>query len=380
MLLTSDHRFLLRAGGYILWATAWFCYTIGWTQHPVLPGTAVIAGNLSFAAFGIAFWFASDSVRAHTRATALLLATETLIILLPMSLQASYSLCLLVIVVIWQVTLAYGWRVTAVWCAVQSLGLLVSYATYLDWAEALRLVAVAIGFQAFSMGTALVARAEAEGRQRLAQVNEELRAMQSRLSESTLQAERGRIARDLHDAVGHGLAALSLQLEVAGHVADGKGLHHVQQAKAITESLLNDIRQVIGLMRTEQIVDLQAALGKLAGMVGSTEIAITLAPDVRQGDPALNLVIFRIVQEAITNTLRHARAEKLQVSIANDAGMIVIEAKDDGRGGEEVKPGHGLSGIRERVEACGGNVFFWTQPESGFRVRAILPCVPYGAT
>jgi signal transduction histidine kinase len=137
--------------------------------------------------------------------------------------------------------------------------------------------------------------------------------------------------------------------------------------------LLEDIRKAIGLVRAEQIVDLGAALQKLTQMVGKTMVAVSVEPDVRQDDPALNMVIFRIVQEAITNTLRHAEAEELRVSVANDDGMVVVEARDNGRGRADFKLGYGLTGMRERVQSWGGNVFLWSQPGAGFRVRAILP-------
>jgi signal transduction histidine kinase len=376
MPLSSHHRRQLRAGGYSVLAAAWLCNTIGSVTYPDAPFHVDVLANVAFLGFGLAFWFTSDADNGSKHINGALLALQSLLILLSVSLEASYSTCLLGIVVLWQVTLAYGWGTAAAWCAVQTAVLLLSYTTHLALPEALRLAAVALGFQAFSIGMALVARAEAHGRVRMAKANEELHALQSRLAASSLLAERGRIARDLHDAVGHGLAALSLQLEVASHVASGQGLQHVLQAKSITESLLEDIREVIGIMRTEQIAHLGTALDKLAGKVDGTGIAITLAPDVRQDDAALNLVVFRIVQEAITNTLRHARARKMQISINNDDGMVVVEAKDDGCGRADMKPGHGLCGMRERVEACGGNVFFWTAPDAGFRVRAILP---YGA-
>jgi signal transduction histidine kinase len=98
-----------------------------------------------------------------------------------------------------------------------------------------------------------------------------------------------------------------------------------------------------------------------------------LAPEVRQDDPALNMVIFRIVQESITNTLRHAHADRMQVLVSCENGLVIVEATDNGRGQVDMRPGHGLSGMRERAANWGGSVFLWTQPNAGFRVRAILP-------
>jgi signal transduction histidine kinase len=374
MQLSFDHRFLLRFGGYTVVAMAWVAYIIGKLVSDEDPPPALLVlTNLCFVTFCAAFWLTSEEALARTRRNAALLGVQSALILLAVWQKAGYPIYLLCLVVVWQITLAYGWAIAAAFCAVKSLLLLLAFAAGLPWAEAARITAFALGFQVFAIGMAQAARAEAEGRARLAKANEELRAMQARLADSILQAERGRIARDLHDTVGHGLAALSLQLEVASHVTAGQGHYHVLQAKSVAASLLEDIRKAIGLVRAEQIVDLGAALQKLTQMVGKTMVAVSVEPDVRQDDPALNMVIFRIVQEAITNTLRHAEAEELRVSVANDDGMVVVEARDNGRGRADFKLGYGLTGMRERVQSWGGNVFLWSQPGAGFRVRAILP-------
>jgi signal transduction histidine kinase len=369
-----DHRFLLRLMGFGVVGAAWAVYIIGKiASAETLSLQRVLILHLSVAAFCGAFWLTSANPSARSPRNALLLALQSGLVLLAVGFKAGYSMYLLCIIVVWQAALAYGWRVALWACCVNSTLLVLAFSASLPWAEAFRLGAFAVGFQLFAVVVAHIARSEAESARRLAQSNEELRAMQARLSDSVMQAERGRIARDLHDAVGHGLAALSLQLEVASHLAEEPALQHIQQSKSLTASLLDDIRSVIGMVREEHIVDLGAALAKLAQRVGDTEITITLAPEVRQDDPALNMVIFRIVQESITNTLRHAHADRMQVLVSCENGLVIVEATDNGRGQADMRPGHGLSGMRERAANWGGSVFLWTQPNAGFRVRAILP-------
>jgi signal transduction histidine kinase len=369
-----DHRFLLRLMGFGVVGAAWAVYAIGKIgSGEALSLQRVLILHLSIAAFCGAFWLTSADATVRSWRNAALLFIQSSLLLLAVGTSAGYSMYLLCIIVVWQVALAYRWKVALAASLLNSFLLMLAFAVSIPWFEAGRMAAFSVGLQLFAIGVAHVAGKEAEAAQRLAQNNEELRAMQARLADSVMQAERGRIARDLHDAVGHGLAALSLQLEVASHLVDEPALQHVQQAKALTSSLLDDIRKVIGMVREEQIVDLGAALDKLGQRVGDTQIAIKLAPEVRQDDPALNMVIFRIVQESITNTLRHANADQMQVSVSEENGMVIVEATDNGRGKAELRPGHGLSGMRERAANWGGNVFLWTQPDAGFRVRAILP-------
>src|SRR4030095_14137207 len=105
-------------------------------------------------------------------------------------------------------------------------------------------------------GTGDVAMRETRARQELARVHAELRATQGLLAESVREAERVRISREVHDTLGHHLAALSVNLEVATHLAQGKAAEHVGQAHTLAKRLLADIRNVVGTLREDRAVDL----------------------------------------------------------------------------------------------------------------------------
>ena len=192
------------------------------------------------------------------------------------------------------------------------------------------------------------------------------------IADSTRTAERLRIARELHDALGHHLTALSLQLEVARNVVDGPAKEPVDQAHGLTKELLAELRAVVGAMREDRPIDLVGALGMLASGIPNLRVHLDV-PEAFFVEPALAHTIFRCAQEALTNAVRHAGAANLFLAVAEQGGTITVVAKDDGRGARAVKAGHGLTGLRERIEGLGGHVEVDARPGEGVTLRAFLP-------
>jgi signal transduction histidine kinase len=214
---------------------------------------------------------------------------------------------------------------------------------------------------------------ETAARERLAAVNAELESTRELLAQSARIGERTRIARDLHDLLGHHLTALSLNLEIASHRTEGETLARVETAQSVTKLLLGDVRELVSVLRQEDPLDLPAALRKLADGIPLPQIHIAVTPGLTVEDPALGDVVLRCAQEILTNTVRHARAENLWLDVARRGDDLEIRARDDGTGAETVCSGHGLSGMRERFEERGGAFSFDTAPGRGFRVTAVLP-------
>lgn len=218
-------------------------------------------------------------------------------------------------------------------------------------------------------------RAHAELRaahEELRSTHAELRAATALLSAASRDAERLRIARDLHDGVGHQLTALALELEIAGHRATGDGTPHVARAREIAKDLLGEVRATVSALRDEpQRLEqtLRELLGRLPG------VQVHLAVDVPEPpDQEAALVLVRAAQEVATNTLRHAAAGRLDVVVSqDDDGALTLRAHDDGRGVPAVVPGHGLQGMAERVRAVGGSVAVDSAPGAGFSVTVHLP-------
>jgi signal transduction histidine kinase len=217
-----------------------------------------------------------------------------------------------------------------------------------------------------------------------------LQAPLSGESEALLHAERLRIARELHDVVAYSFATISIQAGVAAHVA-GERPDKVAEAlsaiKGISGQALSEMRAILGMLRRVAVDEpgpgghCLARLGDLAATTTDagldTRVAVT--GDSRELPPAIEQAAYRIVREALTNVLRHARAATAQVSIAYERDRLLLEIVDDGLGamaGTDDRPpgsGHGIAGMRERALAFGGELDAGPRAAGGFRVRASLP-------
>jgi signal transduction histidine kinase len=264
-------------------------------------------------------------------------------------------------------------RVAALWVALQTIVLGIVMRDLISAVFAVATTGVFAGFQVFALATASLTVRERRAREDLARANGELLATRALLVESSRVAERLRISRDLHDTLGHHLTALSLQLDVASRLTDGKAAGHVQQAHAITRLLLSDVRDVVSQLRVGSRLDITSALRALT--TRSDTLAVHLdVPDVLEIDGADHAdALIKGVQEIITNTTRHADARQLWIRVESCADGITLHARDDGRGAPAFAIGHGLTGMRERFEACGGRVEFHGGDGRGFEVRGVMP-------
>ena len=233
-------------------------------------------------------------------------------------------------------------------------------------------------FQVFAVMTIWTQQREAEGRRRLAEAHErlelahaELRGASAVLATSSRSAERLRIARDLHDLVGHQLTALALELEVATH-SPGGSQSHVRRARRLAKDLLSDVREAVGELRAPRR-ELRETLQEVTGGLPRPCVHLDVDHDLEVDDET-SLALLRCVQEIVTNTVRHADADTLYIDLHRcDDGGVTLTATDDGRGSDRLDPGHGLAGIRERIESVGGNVRFDTEPGHGMGVSVRIP-------
>jgi signal transduction histidine kinase len=157
-------------------------------------------------------------------------------------------------------------------------------------------------------------------------------------------------------------------------------------ARSIQESgrqAMDELRQMLGVLRLDEVqqpTTPQPGIGQIAGLVGHFRDA-GLVVDYEGPDasvpvpPAIGLTAYRVVQEGLTNVLRHSGAGRACLRVGAAVGMLSVEVADPGPAVEEsTRPGHGLVGMRERVESCGGSLEIG-QDASGFRLRATLPMV-----
>jgi signal transduction histidine kinase len=217
---------------------------------------------------------------------------------------------------------------------------------------------------------------EASARRALEKTNAELEATRESLARTSRDAERLRIARELHDLLGHDLVALHLELETARHVADGKARGPVERAHAVTKTLLADLRKAVTHLRDDAgHVDAAVAVRDVVCKVLEPRIEL-VAPASLELEPVLSNTIVRCVQEIVTNTIKHAAAENLRIELVSRDGRIELATRDDGRGARGLSNGAGLQGMRERVEKLGGELTIETAEGAGFRVRAAIPVGP----
>jgi signal transduction histidine kinase len=227
-------------------------------------------------------------------------------------------------------------------------------------------------FQIFGFMTARIAHDEREAKQALAEANAELRVATGLLEMSSRAEERLRIARDLHDLIGHHLTALSLNLEVASHQVEGPAREQIEKSKAMTKLLLSDVRDVVSRLREDDPVDLGAALASLRDAVPSPAIHVD-ADGVAITEPAVAQTVLRAVQEIVTNAVRHSNARNLWLKIATADRALTVDARDDGDGTDRVVFGNGLLGMRERVQQAGGTLEVASMRGRGFEVHVRLP-------
>lgn len=259
------------------------------------------------------------------------------------------------------------------WVAIQSLALGGIFWLSFGWVAGLAGGAAYAGFQVFALGRSWLELRERVARQSLSLANAELHATRTLLAESTRVGERLRIARDLHDSLGHHLTALSLQLDVAARKIEGPAAAHVREAHAIARLLLTDVRNVVSQLRGKDRIELSSAIRSLTTNDGVPCVHIE-APDTLHTETAGQAnALLRCAQEIVTNAMRHAHAQNVWIRLAEGNDGIQLDARDDGAGSVAFAPGHGLNGMRERFEEHGGHVEFSTEAGRGFAVRAFMP-------
>jgi signal transduction histidine kinase len=194
--------------------------------------------------------------------------------------------------------------------------------------------------------------------------------------------ERTRIARELHDVVAHAVSVMVLQVGAVRHrLPEGEDAAALQAVEQAGRTALNEMRSLLGAMRREgELAELgpQPTLAGLDSLLGSVrrtglDVDLTVEGEPAQLPAALEMSAYRIIQEGLTNTIKHAKATRADVHLRYAGDGLEIEVHDDGRGSPSLhRGGHGLVGVTERVKIFGGEMS--AEPgEDGFTLRATLP-------
>lgn len=386
MPIRLSHTQLLRYAGLFTWAvvgvplalTRWY-FPVGDAGSVVAAPPDMVGSAIAYFVFGVAYWLVTRGlgVRRPTRFDLVLLASLTVSAIAVSKFTGtglgSILLMLVSGVIPWLMPLGAG----VAWLILQHVPLVPVFLAMEEFAftpELAILQAIMyVGYSSFTFVTGLVARQQGQAREEQRRLNAELRATRALLAESSRMSERLRISRELHDLLGHHLTALSLNLEVAGHLTEGKALEHVRQSHTLAKLLLTDVREAVSEMREERGIDLTNALRVLVEGVPALQVDLDLPERLQIEDPERAQVLLRCAQEIITNCVRHASASHLSLRMIQDESGIVLEAKDNGRGCIRAVPGNGLRGMRERLSAFGGQVDIITAPGQGFALTVRIP-------
>jgi signal transduction histidine kinase len=314
-----------------------------------------------------------------------LAALVLILLLMPLLVAAAgpgrYGTLLIGILAVWgaMVSLAVRrrWTVSLPWTVVAALDVLAVLVSFLHGVNPLRQAGPLVLL--LTLSSWLIANSVGESRRRA--VRTRLRA-----TEQAIEAERLRIAREMHDLIAHSLGAIAIQAGMGSRVIETQPAEAGNALRAIestSRQTLAELRRTLTALRRTDPEGAPAApapgladLGRLVTTARDAGVTVEVERigDVRSLPADLDLSAYRIVQESVTNVVRHAGTPRCLVRLGFGAAELVIEVLDGGRGTSEATgSGYGLVGMRERTSLLGGRFSAGPRPEGGFQVLARLP-------
>jgi signal transduction histidine kinase len=267
--------------------------------------------------------------------------------------------------------LTLRWAVA--WTVAQAAPLVATVWTLKSAFEIAEILGAYSTFCTFALLVYWLELSEREARQSLARANVEILGTRSLVVEGARQAERLRISRELHDSLGHQLTALRLQLELASRHGDFAAAHKaLAQAQGLSLEALSDLRKVVHTIQAAEWTDLPDAVRALAAGLPGTSIQVEASEGFAVSGE-VGSVLFRCIQEAVTNSLKHAGGHSIWISLLHDAKSFQVSVRDNGRHQEGFVPGVGLLGIQARAAQLGGVAEVGPSARGGFEVRLVLP-------
>jgi signal transduction histidine kinase len=226
-----------------------------------------------------------------------------------------------------------------------------------------------------------LAASERGARAELEEANQRLREHAAQIEELATTKERNRLAREIHDSLGHYLTVVNVQIGAARAVFAqdrARSLDHLSKAQGLTKEGLAEVRRSVAALRASPTESrpLPEALEKLVEQWEATgaRASLEIKGTPRLLTPQTELTFYRAAQEALTNVGKHARASRVALTLDYTEGAKVrLRVEDDGAGGGDVDRGFGLLGIRERAQLLGGAIRVSTKAGEGFRLEVELP-------
>lgn len=215
----------------------------------------------------------------------------------------------------------------------------------------------------------------------LSDANKHLSEYADQVRELTITQERNRMAREIHDGLGHYLTTINMQIRASEAVLDKdkvKARKLLENAQELTSAALVDVRNSVFALRQDPI-ELSPLFDRIQGMAQSAssegrKISVTLVGKPRKISPQADLTLFRAAQETINNANKHSNASKVALRLDySDTDFVSLEAVDDGIGSDDIEKGFGLIGIQERVRLLNGSAEISTSVGKGFKILIRLP-------
>ena len=246
---------------------------------------------------------------------------------------------------------------------------------------------LALGLVVFSLVPWLVGQALRRERARTAELQElaaQLAAEREQRTREAVSAERGRIARELHDIVGHAISLIAVQADAAGRLLrrdPSRAREPLEAIQTTSRGALAEMRQLVGLLRDsdeQPLLGPQPGVGDLTRLVDNARqaglpVTVELTGERRALPATIDLAAYRIVQEGLTNVHKHAGAAPTSITIHYEESHLDVEVRNGGDGASASGRGHGLIGIRERVALLGGELETGPAENGDFVVHARLP-------
>lgn len=335
----------LTAGLYILFIALWFAGT----RHQSYANDKLIRSALIAAQFVVIICLYFLSPYTYTAILAVMLCST-----LPFVVNFKTSLLL---------------------SPLFALPLWLIYGFYWDYSNTLLTAILFWTFNLFALvmiNAMLKERATSEA---LSISNRDLLATQSLLQQAAQQSERIRIARNIHDLLGHHLTALTIKLQVADRISAGEAKSQIAECHTLAKLLLSDVREAVTEIRDKSSIDLTTAIRSIVSATPRLTFEVSIDDNVNIQNVNVAEVILRTIQESITNTLKHGQAPSMAIQLLTNHEACHLTITDSNpQCPTTFDMGNGLNGIEERVEAIGGKVEF-SASSSGFKTKLTLSLI-----
>lgn len=213
-------------------------------------------------------------------------------------------------------------------------------------------------------------------------LNKYLEQQSKQIERLTITKERNRVAQETHDYLGHNLSALNMNLDVAGKIIrqdPEKTRKIINKCQNLTKESMNGLRKAVySLKEDNRLLGLKDSIEKLMQNINSTgnvNFFFNFAQEVEELSLDYKNIIYSIIREGLTNSIKHGQANKIYINIEINEGNIDIVFKDNGSGCSKIIRGNGLKGIEERIFKTGGIVDYKTEEGKGFEIEGKIPIV-----